>query len=522
LKSRISRAVSTIVAPNKESGGSTMSAGTKPSSIGITLSGGGFRATVFSLGALYYLVDRGLNNRIRYVASVSGGSVANACVAQDCDLSTVTAEQFEELVGRIGRKVAHEGLYRTPPAIGWMMCTLLLLLVSGTAAVMMVTIAFLLLLVSGTAAVMMVTIAGCALVLAITIPLTAGALQLRGTALGWALGWQFFRRHGGFTTLRDLSARPVRHALIATELSQGRPVFIESDWMHGPGMRHGYGKPGHLRLHRVVRWSCSVPALLPPGLLRTKSVAPESASRGETLDLPAWLTLVDGGVCNNLGTDYYDVTSALSFGTRPEGFYQAPDADLKITVDSSGGLSEAPVRFARVPFLGELLALPRNVAILYQNTIVPRLELAVPTIRIGHSPTMQLFVGTPKDAHGPEKVEQLRRANEIREYFREHFETHHEEKVLFEGVANASGRVPTTFHALGEEVTAQLLWHGYLSALAVCYSAYGIEPPDRLCHRTIYHFRRLVSDAPETIADPWESVVHECHPIRAVRVHPRL
>lgn len=466
-----------------------MSEETKLSSIGITLSGGGFRATAFSLGVLYYLVDRGLNNRIRYVASVSGGSVANACVAQDCDLSTVTAEQFQEVVRRIGRKVAHEGLFRTPPAIGWMVCTGLIFLVGGAATVMMGSIA------------------GRALALASTLLLTAGALQLRGMALGWALGWQFFRRRNGFTTLRDLSDRPVRHVLIATELSKGKPVFIESDWMHGPGLRESYGRPGHLHLHRVVRWSCSVPVLLPPGFLRTKTLAPERAIRGEGHGLPAWLTLVDGGVCNNLGTDYYRVTSARSFGTRPEGFYQAPVADLKITVDASGALGDAPLRFARIPFLGELLAFPRNVAILYQNTIAPRLESAEPTIGIGCSPAMQNIVGRPRNGH----------VGQLVEYFREHFETHHEEEGLFEGVADASVRVPTTFRALGEEVTAQLLWHGYLSALAVCYSAYGIEPPDKLCHRTIYHFRRLVSDAPQTIADPWASVVHECHPIQAVR-----
>jgi hypothetical protein len=206
----------------------------------------------------------------------------------------------------------------------------------------------------------------------ITLFLIASALQLRGAVLSWALGWAFFRHDRRFTTLQNLSERAVRHVIIATELSVGRPVFIECEWMHGPGMRGSYGRPGHLWLHRAVRWSCTVPALLPPALLRTKTLSPESAIRGESHNLPPWLTLVDGGVCNNLGTDYHDVLSASSFGTRPDGFYKALNADLKITVDSSSALAKTNLKAARIPLLGELLALPRNISILYQNTILPR------------------------------------------------------------------------------------------------------------------------------------------------------
>ena len=49
--------------------------------IGITLSGGGFRATFAGLGVIRYLADAGLLHDLRYVSSVSGGSVANGMVA---------------------------------------------------------------------------------------------------------------------------------------------------------------------------------------------------------------------------------------------------------------------------------------------------------------------------------------------------------------------------------------------------------------------------------------------------------
>jgi len=47
-------------------------------SIGIALSGGGHRATLFALGALLYLVDSGRNKDVTMISSVSGGSITNA------------------------------------------------------------------------------------------------------------------------------------------------------------------------------------------------------------------------------------------------------------------------------------------------------------------------------------------------------------------------------------------------------------------------------------------------------------
>jgi NTE family protein len=44
--------------------------------LGVALSGGGFRATVYGLGALLYLVDSGLNKQVTSISSVSGGSIA--------------------------------------------------------------------------------------------------------------------------------------------------------------------------------------------------------------------------------------------------------------------------------------------------------------------------------------------------------------------------------------------------------------------------------------------------------------
>jgi NTE family protein len=69
--------------------------------IGLTLSGGGFRATFAGLGVARFLADAGLLGDVRFVSSVSGGSVANGMLATRFpELRTrgFTGAAFDELV----------------------------------------------------------------------------------------------------------------------------------------------------------------------------------------------------------------------------------------------------------------------------------------------------------------------------------------------------------------------------------------------------------------------------------------
>src|SRR6266542_3342500 len=88
------------------------------SRIGVSLSGGGHRASLFGLGALLYLVDAGKNREVTSIASVSGGSLTNAFVAQTMDFRQVTPEQFEEAMKpfatQLARKGTFQGRYLTP------------------------------------------------------------------------------------------------------------------------------------------------------------------------------------------------------------------------------------------------------------------------------------------------------------------------------------------------------------------------------------------------------------------------
>src|SRR5579871_1326316 len=52
-----------------------------PNSIGLSLSGGGFRAALFHLGALRRLHEFGIVPRLTTISSVSGGSILNGFLA---------------------------------------------------------------------------------------------------------------------------------------------------------------------------------------------------------------------------------------------------------------------------------------------------------------------------------------------------------------------------------------------------------------------------------------------------------
>jgi predicted acylesterase/phospholipase RssA len=55
------------------------------SSIGLSLSGGGFRATLHHLGLIRYLRDAGVLAHVKDIAAVSGGSILAAHLVLNWD-----------------------------------------------------------------------------------------------------------------------------------------------------------------------------------------------------------------------------------------------------------------------------------------------------------------------------------------------------------------------------------------------------------------------------------------------------
>lgn len=69
--------------------------------IGLALSGGGFRATLFHLGVIRYLYDSGLLGRVQTITSVSGGSILAAHLAVNWDKYNGDEKAFEEVAGEL-------------------------------------------------------------------------------------------------------------------------------------------------------------------------------------------------------------------------------------------------------------------------------------------------------------------------------------------------------------------------------------------------------------------------------------
>jgi predicted acylesterase/phospholipase RssA len=76
--------------------------------IGLALSGGGFRATLYHLGVVRALRDGGLLGRVVDIASVSGGSVLAAHLVLNWDRYTGSDGQFAEAAAEVIRFVQHD------------------------------------------------------------------------------------------------------------------------------------------------------------------------------------------------------------------------------------------------------------------------------------------------------------------------------------------------------------------------------------------------------------------------------
>jgi len=73
------------------------------SRIGLALSGGGFRATLYHMGVVRYLRDAGVLESVTDIASVSGGSILGAHLALNWDRYNGSDEQFDEVASELIR-----------------------------------------------------------------------------------------------------------------------------------------------------------------------------------------------------------------------------------------------------------------------------------------------------------------------------------------------------------------------------------------------------------------------------------
>lgn len=218
----------------------------RSASVGICLSGGGFRAALYSLGVLRYLAEAGLLSRMRVLCGVSGGSVAAAAVVaavgrrgSESLSGAYVGEVFEPFVAAVS-----EHNIRNRAALRWLLRRAL-----------------------------------------------PGGRPLNAV-VGDALREHLFANLGD---LRELPESP-QIVITGTELMRGRAFRFSRDFVGSWDFDY-VPPPSGLEVGTAVAASTAAPPLLPPLQLCTAGLALQGA--------PPVITVTDGGVYDNLGLEWF-------------------------------------------------------------------------------------------------------------------------------------------------------------------------------------------------------------------------
>jgi len=347
----------------------------------VALSGGGVRASLFGLGLLRHLARSGANTEVAAISSVSGGSITNAAVALDGDYSKTTQEDFDSLSKDLTDRFGREGVFFTsiwlalPLAACSLMVVLPLLYTVGeyfeanagidfSAPDLRAAPAFDVSPLT-TAVYVLLGVLG---VMTMLFPLVRSGYQrvvydrfLRGessapepaalapaSALFVALAAAFSGLSslvpGRRVPMTEFPPSTVAHVFCATDLNSGEPFYFHATGMFRSSV--GEGRCGKLPIASAVYASAAFPLGFRPLRLRTRRLELSNHP-------PSTLYLSDGGVYNNLGTDWFDSNP----GSR----------DLTLVIANAS----APLkRLARLRL--PLWSFRRSMSILNQNTVTPR------------------------------------------------------------------------------------------------------------------------------------------------------
>src|SRR3954469_7856325 len=222
--------------------------------IGLALSGGGFRATLYHLGLIRFLRDADILRQVTHITSVSGGSIMAAHLVLNWDRYTGTPEEFDraaaQLLDFVRLDVRNRILRRFP----------LGLLLRGPRLV-----------------------------------LGLSNRQLTRTGL---LEGQYEKHLYGDKSLFELPESPVLH-ILTTNLSEGCLCSFSRDglWMmkqKGGRSQIERVRVGLMTVSMAVTASSAFPGFFPP----LELTGPDVGARGGEFGRQAY---TDGGVFDNLG-----------------------------------------------------------------------------------------------------------------------------------------------------------------------------------------------------------------------------
>lgn len=444
--------------------------------VGITLSGGGHRATVFGLGALLAVADAGLRERTTSIGSVSGGSIANGAVMIGPDFGTAPAAEIEAHIARTVKSIAERGILQGgAPATKWYLRALL-------ASIALAAIALLVAVVAGILEAPVVVGVGFALFL------TFGAVTL----------WLFSRRSAATeraidkellgdarTSLADQRDRDlsVHHVICTTDMQGGTTFYFSNRMVYGWEFG-GTTRPASVPLSTAVQASACVPGAfrarvvgldalsLTPGTLTPDDHPPHG---DVTVDR---IVIVDGGVYDNMADSW-----EYGFGNRAGrwrglGDAQANGARQLVVVNASSDWNSLrPMPSGGLRF--ELDSLIRSKDVQYDVSTSHRRQalgrsfidddndLDGVFVQIKDSPYRLVDIFTAKPGWTP--GDKNRWADETRGFL----DGYGLSAAEWKKIADASSAVATTLKPLGTAVCASLLEHGYMLAMANMHVIFG-------------------------------------------------
>ena len=446
--------------------------------IGVALSGGGHRATIWGLGVLLYLADAGRQGDVGAIASVSGGSIANGVVAHEMDYASVSADELRARLRPLLRHVAYTGLFFWGPSTNAYVVTVLALLGIGALAFAAgLVMAFV-----GGAGVA----AGVVLVASLAV-LTAGitVFARRSAVVDAALARTHFSRGGRPTRLAEV-ARSLDHVMCATELQGGEHFYLAPGFLYS--YRFGRGRPADLRLSTAVQASACLPGAFAARRLPTAPHQFErSASVTEPPAVPGQMLLTDGGVYDNMADQWLDGLPSR-VRENPGLPVRTPAVDEMVVVNSSAGPQWTPVPRSRIAIRNELTTLARVKDVQYAVSTSSRRHQLVTgwdtAADLKHGPRGALVHIAQSPFEVPDafagatgrRAQRQARAHEALAWLG----GTEQDRAAWAEVARQNRAVPTVLRKLGPEATARLLWHAYVLAasnLHVLLDDYPLPTP---------------------------------------------
>lgn len=397
--------------------------------IGVAFSGGGHRAALFTLGALWYLMDAGKAPEITAITSCSGGSLTNAYAGLK-DLGSESPEAFWKRMVPLARACATTGTLFAGGLTYAFLGVLGLVFVGGIVGA---------------------SLAGGwwkPLIVVVTLALVGWLLMLRG----WLPEATFDRTLFHRARLSDLETG-IAHVLCATDLQTSQHVYFSGGWVRSYAL--GVGRPEPVSLARAVQSSAAFPGGFYPRRLSIKEMAFE---RPGVFD---HMLLSDGGVYDNMATEWF-------VGGRRGHDRGHSQADELIVVNGSAALGISKQPLLRLPIVGEFAELFAVLMVTYDQTTEVRRRWLY-----------DQFTSRDKEQHRAGAIVQIGDpATKLPDKFAPYTDARADRAKAVLGLLDEVGRdtwkadaadaarIPTTLSALGFEVSARLIRHAYALTMA--------------------------------------------------------